>query len=102
VDLDLARLQWADGNRRVEETRGECGRYLGLMEQVDVVVSGLRVRIGQTFTLQQLADAYDRADDWARTILDDADPEAAPVLEPGTVVDAAFHVYAQGALDYRP
>jgi hypothetical protein len=102
VDLELARLQWADGNRRVEEQRGDRVRYLGLMAQVDVVVSGLRVRVGQTFTLQQLADAYDLADDWARTILDDADPDAAPVLEPGTVADAAFHVYAQGAMDYRP
>ena len=102
MDLELARLQWADGNRRVEEQRGDRARYLGLMAQVDVVVSGLRVRVGQTFTLQQLADAYDLADDWARTILDDADPDAAPVLEPGTVADAAFHVYAQGAMDYRP
>ena len=102
MDLDLARLQWADGNRRVEEARVDRARYLGLMEQVDVVVSGLRVQVGQTFTMQQLADAYDRADDWARTMLDDADPEAAPVLEPGTVADAAFHVYAQGAMDYRP
>jgi hypothetical protein len=102
VDLELARLQWADGNRRVEQTRGDRARYLGLMARVDVVVSGLRVRVGQTFTLQQLADTYDRADDWARTMLDDADPEAAPVLEPGTVADAAFHVYAQGAMDYRP
>jgi hypothetical protein len=102
VDLELARLQWADGNRRIEETRADRARYLRLMSQVDVVVSGLRVRIGQTFTLQQLADAYDRADDWARTILDDADPDAAPVLEPGTVADAAFHAYAQGAMDYRP
>jgi hypothetical protein len=102
VDLELARLQWADGNRRVEETRGDRDRYRRLMEQVDVVVSGLRARIGQTFTLQQLADAYDGADDWARMILDEADPEAAPVLEPGTVADAGFHLYAQGAMDYRP
>src|SRR5436305_1187628 len=33
--------------------------------------------------------------------LAEADPEGVPA-EPGTVADAAFHVYARGALDYRP
>jgi hypothetical protein len=102
VDVELARQQWDDGNRRMEETRGDPARYRRLMEQVDVVIGGLRMEIGQTFTLAELAAAYDRADDWARTILDEADPEAAPILEPGTVTDAAFHLYAQGAVDYSP
>jgi hypothetical protein len=102
VDVDLARLQWADGYRRIDATRGDGGGYVALMERVETVVGGLRVRIGQIFTLQQLADAYDGADDWARTILDDADPEAAPTREPGTITDAAFYLYAQGAQDYRP
>jgi hypothetical protein len=35
-------------------------------------------------------------------VLDDADPEAPPVSEAGTVADAAFHLYARGATDYRP
>jgi hypothetical protein len=102
VDVDLARLQWADGHRRIDGARGDDRRYLALMARVETVVGALRIRIGQIFTLQQLADAYDRADDWALAILDEADADAAPTREPGTITDAAFYLYAQGAQDYRP
>jgi hypothetical protein len=102
VDLDLARQQWEDGNRRVEASRADPPRYRSLSAQVDVVVAGLRERVGQVFTLDELAAAYDGADEWARSLLDEADPEGAPSFEPGTVADAAFHAYARGAADYRP
>ena len=102
MDVDLARHQWQDGIRRVEGTRPDHGRYAARMAQVDVLVNALRQRVGQVFTLEELAAAYDGADDWARAVLDDADPEAPPVSEAGTVADAAFHLYARGATDYRP
>src|SRR6266576_6164600 len=102
MDLELARHQWQDGIRRVESTRAERSRYTARMAQVDILVNALRQRVGQVFTLAELANAYDGADDWARTVLDDADPEAPPVSEAGTVADAAFHLYARGATDYRP
>jgi hypothetical protein len=73
-----------------------------LLEQVDVVAGGLRQRVGQVFTLDELASAYDGADEWARSLLDEADPDSAPAVEAGTVADAAFHLYARGATDYRP
>jgi hypothetical protein len=102
MDLDLARHQWQDGIRRVEGMRSDRGRYAERMAQVDVVVSALRQRVGQVFTLEELARSYDGADDWARAVLDDADPDAPPVSEAGTVADAAFHLYARSAADYRP
>jgi hypothetical protein len=103
MNVDLARQQWQDGNRRVEATRPNRERYLDLNQQVDVVVAGLRKRVGQVFTLDELADAYDGADEWARELIEDAsDPDAAPAAEAGTVADAAFHVFARGAVDYRP
>jgi hypothetical protein len=102
VDLDLARQQWEDGNRRVEQTRSDPTRYRLLTSQVDAIVAGLRKRVGQTFTLAELARAYDGADEWARTLLDDADPEAPPTPAAGSLADAAFHLYARGASDYRP
>jgi hypothetical protein len=100
--LELARQQWADGDRRIDATRGEGSRHAALLEQVDVVVGGLRERVGQVFTLADLARAYDGADEWARSLLDDARPDAGSVREPGTIADAAFHVYSRGASDYRP
>jgi hypothetical protein len=55
------------------------------------------------FTLGELADAYEGADEWARELLEAAaDPDAPPAAEAGTVADAAFHAYARGAVDYRP
>jgi hypothetical protein len=101
VDTELARQQWEDGNRRIEATRSDPARYRALMTRVDVLVAGLRKRVGQTFTLEELARAYDGADDWARTLLDD-DPETPPTPTVGTLADAAFHLYARGASDYRP
>jgi hypothetical protein len=103
MDLEIARQQWQDGNRRVEETRADRDRYTELGRQVDVVVSGLRKRVGQVFTLAELADAYEGADEWARELLDAAaDPDEPPTVEAGTVADAAFHAYARGAADYNP
>jgi len=94
VDLDLARQQWQAGTRRIAGDRK-------LLVQVDHVVSALRKRIGQVFTMQELADAYDRADDWSRSVVDDVFPDDPPV-EAGTVTDAAFDVYSRGASDYSP
>ena len=103
MDVELARQQWQDGNRRVEDARVDNRHYVDLSQQVDVVVAGLRRRMGQVFTLAELAEAYDGADDWARELLDDAaEPDAPPTAEAGTVADAAFHLYARGAVDYRP
>jgi hypothetical protein len=102
MQVELARQQWQDGNRRVEGARGDTPRYRRLVGGVELVVDALRQRVGQTFTLDELAAAYDGADDWVRELLEEADPAGSPPHEPGTVADAAFHAYARGAVDYRP
>ena len=102
-DLALARQQWEDGSRRLESVRdADPPLYRELLDVLELVTAELRGRIGQTFTLDELAAAYDGADDWVRDLLEEADPEGGVPTEPGTVADAAFHVYARGALDYRP
>lgn len=102
TDLELVRQQWRDGNRRVEASRSDRRRHDRLVTGVGLVVDRLRQRVGQTFTLAELADAYGGADDWVRQLLEDADPEGSVPAEPGTVADAAFYAYARGAQDYRP
>jgi len=102
MDVELARQQWQEGNRRVEEARGDAARYRLLVGGVDLVLARLRQRVGQTFTLAELAGTYDGADDWVRDLLEDTNPDGAIPREPGTVMDAAFHAYARGALDYAP
>jgi hypothetical protein len=102
VDVQLARQHWEDGRRRVERARSDPSSYARLHAQVDLVAGELRKRVGQTFTLEELAAAYDQADDWARQLLYDARDEDAPPPETSTVTDAAFHRYARGARDYAP
>jgi hypothetical protein len=102
VDVPLARQHWEEGRRRVERARSDPEAYVRLSAQVELVANELRRRVGQTFTLADLARAYDGADDWARDVLDDAREEDAPPPEPATIADAAFHLFARGASDYTP
>lgn len=102
MELELARQQWADGNRRVDDARGDRPRHARLLAEIELVSRELRQRLGQSFTLQELADAYAGADRWARDTIDDADPEGRPARDAATVADAAFHLYARGASDYAP
>ena len=102
MSLELARQQWEDGARRLRETSRDPVEHGRLLAVVDVLVTELRRRLGGSYTLEELAALYERADDWVR----DAVAEAAPV--PGwtravaTAGDAAFHRYARGAIDYSP
>ena len=102
MDVELARQQWQEGSRRLERARDEPARYARLHREVELVVAELRRRVGQTFTLDELAAAYAGADDWARALLDDAAPEEGPPTEAALAADAAFDVYARGASDYAP
>ncbi|HZO97055.1 MAG TPA: hypothetical protein VFB42_06750 [Gaiellaceae bacterium] len=102
MDVQLARQQWEQGRRRVEAARADPAGYARLTAQVELVAAELRRRIGLTYSLADLARAYDEADDWARDVLDDAREEGAPPPDAATVADAAFHLYARGATDYAP
>jgi hypothetical protein len=103
VDVELARQQWEQGRRRIEGLRADDPvAYRRLSEQVELVAAELRRRVGQTFTMDELAAAYEGADDWAREVLEDARAEEDAPPETATVADAAFHLYAHGASDYAP
>jgi hypothetical protein len=103
VDVELARQQWEEGSRRIERLRpDDPAAYRHLSEQVQLVAGELRRRVGQIFTLEDLAGAYEGADDWAREVLQDAQAEGAGPPETALVADAAFHLYAHGASDYKP
>jgi hypothetical protein len=102
VTVDVARHQWEDGLRRLAAERG--ARAGQLAELVDAVQDELRRRVGQTFTLAQLADAYGGSEDWVReVVVESAPPRArAGIRDTALVQDAAFGNYARGATDYRP
>jgi hypothetical protein len=104
VSVAVARLQWEDSARRLEAARSDPARYRKLLELVDAVIDELRRRVGQTFTLEELAQAYSGAEDWVRDIVVDSITPKSPVgvRDAAMVGDAAFGRYARGATDYRP
>jgi hypothetical protein len=100
--LEATRHEWEDGHRRLEAAAGDRRRYAQLLAELELVLDELRRRIGQTFTLDELAAAYPEADRWVQAALAERDPEPGWPARLTTVQDAAFHVYSRGAVDYRP
>lgn len=102
--LTTARHQWDEGARRLAAAQADPARYRQLATLVDAVLDELRRRVGQTFTLAELADAYAGAEDWVRDVVVEAAPPraAAGVRDAALIQDAAFGQYARGATDYRP
>ena len=100
--LDAVRREWEDGYRRFKDLARDRVASDRLILQLEVVTDELRKRVGQTFTLEQLAGAYHGADEWVR---DAVSERAATPGWPRTlaiVQDAAFHLYQRGAVDYTP
>jgi hypothetical protein len=102
--LETARQQWDEGLRRLDTVGAETARGRHLWLLVEAVLGELRRRVGQTFTLAELARVYDGAEDWVRdVVLEAAPPQArAGIRDVALVQDAAFAHYARGASDYRP
>jgi hypothetical protein len=102
VDVASARRDWEDGHRRLLELVRDAGRAEPLHAQVDAVTAELRKRVGATFTLHELASAYADADRWAREAVAERAPSRGWPATLSVATDAAFHLYARGASDYRP
>lgn len=100
--VDAARQQWEEGNRRLESHSTDPDMYLRLLEQLEVATDELRKRMGETFTLSQLADAYGASDEWLREAVEDRVHTPGWQRQLSVVQDAAFHLYARGATDYTP
>ena len=100
--LDIVRAEWEEGHRHLEERRSDPTEYRRLHAQVDVLVEELRRRVGATYTLAQLADAYADAERWSRGAVEDRAPSPGWPRTLSLVESAAFYVYQRGARDYRP
>jgi hypothetical protein len=96
--LENAIFQWEEGYRRLEELRDDPRDYRRAARVVDAIRDELRRRIGPTFTAAQLANLYSQDTDWCAEIALAARPS--PVLDPGSLADAAFWLYLRGATDF--
>jgi hypothetical protein len=101
-DLESARRDWEDGHRRLELASRDDVQAARLRDQFDVVSAELRRRVGSTFTLAMLAAAYTTSDAWTRQAIEEHAASPGWARTVSMVGDAAFHVYARGALDYAP
>ena len=102
TSVDVARQQWAEGNRRLESHSSDPEAYARLLVQLEVATDELRKRMGETFTLAQLADTYDAADGWMREAVEEHAPLPGWTRQLSVVQDAAFHHFSRGATDYSP
>jgi hypothetical protein len=102
--LESVRQQWREGARRLAAEQPDPIRYAQLCDLVTEVTAEIRRRVGQHFTLAELAAAHAEADDWVREVVrDSTPPEArAGVRDAALVGDAAFAAYARGAVDWSP
>ena len=83
-------FEWEHGARRVAAAGGALERA------ADAVQGELRRRLGSTFTVQELADAYAAGTDWA----EETAARAGAGDDAAMAVDAAFARYAREAADF--
>jgi hypothetical protein len=100
--VETTRREWEEGYRRLGALADDQALYQRLMDQVRVVSDELRRRIGETFTLGELVDAYEHSDRWSREALEQREADPRAFRHVALVGDAAFHLYSRGASDYRP
>ena len=99
--VETTRREWEDGHRRLEALADQRDLYRRLLDELELVTAELRRRVGETFTLEQLAAVYADADRWSREVLDERGAAGAH-RHAAMIEDAAFHLYSRGAVDYRP
>jgi hypothetical protein len=102
LTLEAVRQEWNEGHRRFEEAARDPVARPRLLAQLEVVSDELRKRVGQTFTLDELAASYGAADRWVREAVEERAPTPGWPRTLSLVEAAAFHRYQRGAVDYAP
>jgi hypothetical protein len=102
MSLQTARVDWERAFAQLEAQKHDPRRYSRLLDAVDAVTAELRARIGQTFTSEQLLDAYASVERWGREAVAERAPYDGWPRDLSLVQDAAFHLYARGATDFEP
>ena len=102
IALEQTRREWELGHRRLQQDVGETPRGEAVLAEIEAVLAELRRRVGGSFTLAELADAYVSAESWSREAVAEIEPARGWPRRLATVTDAAFHLYSRGALDYEP
>jgi len=100
VTVEIALQQWQEGHLRFRTLAESPVRREHLYLELDTISDELRRRIGQNFTLAEAARLYRDAERWALETVAERAPVAGWERDLSLVLDAAFHLYARGAVDY--
>ena len=100
--LDIVRHDWERAYRELEQQKRDPRRYRQLLRAVDAVTQALRAHVGQTYTMEQLAQAYESVERWGRHAVAEHAAYDGWARDLTLVEDAAFHTYTSGALDFEP
>jgi hypothetical protein len=100
--IESARGDWEDGHRRFARDARDRARGEPLHRMLEVLIDELRRRVGQTFTLGELADAYASSERWAGEAVEERAAAAGWPALLSVALDEAFHRYSRGAVDYAP
>jgi hypothetical protein len=99
ADVTAARSDWEQGYLRLLDAARDPTLADRLHAQMEAVTAELRKRVGGTYTLRELVQAYAGSESWMREAV--AEHAATPGWPRTLAVagDAAFHLYARGAAD---
>ena len=100
--VEGARREWVEGHRRFVQEASDPACADVLHRQLDLHTDELRRRVGGTFTLAELADAYGGAEVWLLGVVGERAPSKGWARTASLACDAAFHAYSLGAQDYEP
>ncbi|MEW6581922.1 MAG: hypothetical protein AB1416_04095 [Actinomycetota bacterium] len=97
--VESAVVAWRRGVGRLEEPGAARAARWRVVEAVTVE---LRRRVGPTFTLGQLVDAYDEATGWFTELAARVAPGVPDAWDASVALDGAFGLYARGAVGELP
>ncbi|HYX83835.1 MAG TPA: hypothetical protein VE777_02595 [Gaiellales bacterium] len=98
--VEVAVQEWNEGARRLEELELPSARMAVIRGVVAEIAAELERRMGQTFTLAELADEYAGAAAWCLDVAQRTAPQ--PWAHDLSVVQgAAFARLARNATDFR-
>lgn len=100
--VESARLDWDEGRRRFEDEARRSESAETLYRQLEVVTDELRRRLGDSFTLTELTEAYLGSERWVRLTVTDRAPAPGTPRTLALVADAAFHLMSTHASDFVP
>ena len=93
-----ARFAWEEGMRRLAEPGPLAAERRAI---ADAVGQELRRRVGISFTLAELARAWDDAQTWYLDVASRVAPRSPEAWDPAAALDGAFAVHARLASDTR-